>query len=120
MSGIQVHHAKLWYAGTAQNWKLADFEVGEIRESLDDIQHFCQDRPEVKSLPMIQVPLDSLGKAIAQGSLPQFKTAYTYLTATCNSCHQVTKHEFNVIRTPSSPPFSNQDFTRLPNDTLKK
>ena len=37
MSGIQVHHEKLWFAGTAKNWRLADFEIHEIMEAVDDI-----------------------------------------------------------------------------------
>ena len=32
MSSIQVHHNKLWFAGTNNNWKLADFEITEIKE----------------------------------------------------------------------------------------
>ena len=40
MSGIQVHHEKLWFAGKAGNWQLADFETGEIRETIDDIQKY--------------------------------------------------------------------------------
>src|ERR1700746_2670892 len=43
MLAIQLHHAKLWFAGQNQNWPLADFEVHEILESLDDIRQFCQD-----------------------------------------------------------------------------
>lgn len=50
MSGIQVHHAKLYFAGKNQNWKLADFEMGEIKEAVDDIKKYCTYRPEVKSL----------------------------------------------------------------------
>jgi len=42
MTGIQVHHAKLWFAGQNQNWSLADFEIHEIGESLDDINEFCK------------------------------------------------------------------------------
>ena len=45
MSSIQVHHEKLWFAGINQNWKLADFEINEIKESLDDISQYCTDRP---------------------------------------------------------------------------
>jgi len=114
MSGIQVHHEKLWFAGIAQNWKLANFEVGEIRESLDDIQRYCIDRPEVNSVPMILPAMDSVGKAVEQESLPRFKGAFILLTNTCNNCHQATKHEFNVIRIPEIPPFSNQVFTKQP------
>lgn len=39
MSGIQVHHAKLWFAGEAGNWGLSDFETKEIRETIDDIRN---------------------------------------------------------------------------------
>ena len=110
MSGIQVHHEKLWFAGTAQNWKLADFEIGEIRETLDDIQRFCTDRPEIVSIPMILPPMDSIGKAVAAQDLSRFRSAFLLLTNTCNNCHRATKHEFNFIRIPTSPPFSNQEF----------
>ena len=34
MSIIQLHHAKLWFAGTNENWELASFEMDEIREQL--------------------------------------------------------------------------------------
>lgn len=114
MSGIQVHHEKLWFAGNAQNWKLANFEIDEIRESLDDIQRFCTDRPEVVSIPMILPPMDSISKAVAGQDLPRFKAAFILLTNTCNNCHRATKHEFNVIQTPTTPPFSNQVFTKQP------
>jgi hypothetical protein len=114
MSGIQVHHEKLWFAGSALNWKLANFEIGEIRETLDDIQRFCTDRPEIASIPMILPPMDSISKAVAEQDLPRFKAAFTLLTSTCNNCHRATKHEFNVIQIPTTPPFSNQIFAKQP------
>ena len=46
MSGIQVHHNKLWFAGQNQNWKLADFEINEIKESLDDIKNIAPTAPK--------------------------------------------------------------------------
>lgn len=114
MSGVQVHHEKLWFAGSAQNWKLADFEIGEIRESLDDIQRFCTDRPEIASIPMILPPMDSISKAVAEQDLLRFKAAFMLLTNTCNNCHRATKHAFNVIQIPTTPPFSNQVFAKQP------
>lgn len=110
MSGIQVHHEKLWFAGINQNWKLADFEIHEIEESLDDIKKYCTDRPESKSIDMINAPLDSVSKAIVSKNETEFKSGYLLLTNTCNSCHQATNHEFNVITIPTTPPFSNQVF----------
>jgi hypothetical protein len=114
MSGIQVHHEKLWFAGTALNWKLANFEIDEIREALDDIQRFCTDRPEIASIPMILPPMDSISKAVTQQDPSKFKSAFILLTNTCNNCHRATKHEFNVIQIPTTPPFSNQVFTKQP------
>jgi hypothetical protein len=110
MSGIQIHHAKLWFAGLNENWKLADFEIDEIKEALEAIPKYCPDRSEVQSLPMINAPTDSVKKAIDRKDLILFKQYYTLLTNTCNACHKNTNHEFNVIQIPESPPFSNQKF----------
>jgi len=110
MSSIQVHHEKLWFAGINQNWKLADFEINEIKESLEDIQTYCTDRPERKSLTMIDRPLDSISYAIQQKDEALFKKNFITLTNTCNNCHKATEHEFNVIKIPDTPPFSNQEF----------
>jgi len=112
MSGIQVHHAKLWFAGTAGNWDLADFETKEIREAIDDINQYCADRPEVVSIPMIKAPLDSIDTAIHQKNIPQFKNGFVLLTNTCNNCHRSTRHAFNVIQLPLTPPVTNQVFTK--------
>ena len=110
MSEIQVHHEKLWFAGINNNWKLADFEVNEIKESLADIRSYCTDRPETKYLGMIDLPVDSISTAIREKNLSKFKEGFTVLTNTCNSCHHEVNHGFNVIRIPVTPPFSNQDF----------
>ena len=110
MGSIQVHHEKLWFAGINQNWKLADFEIGEIKESLEDIQTYCTDRPERKSLTMIDRPLDSISYAIQQKDEALFKKSFITLTNTCNNCHRTTEHEFNVIKIPDTLPFSNQEF----------
>jgi hypothetical protein len=110
MMGIQIHHAKIWYAGKNQNWALADFEVGEIRETLVDVKQYCYDRPEVKSLPIIYPALDSLSSAIKAKDQQRFNKSFVLLTNTCNNCHTVTNHKFNVIKTPETPPFTNQEF----------
>ena len=112
MSGIQVHHEKLWFAGEAGNWKLADFEIGEMQEAVDDIEKYCTDRPEVASLPMLQPALDSVAHAVARADGTGFRNGFVYLTGTCNNCHRATKHAFNVIQLPTTVPFSNQVFEK--------
>jgi len=110
MTNIQIHHSKLWFAGINQNWKLADFEVQEIKESLEDIQTFQAEREETKTLPIIFAPLDSVQHAIDKKNLNNFKKSFDLLTNTCNTCHKAVHNEFNKIIIPDSPPFSNQKF----------
>ena len=110
MSGIQVHHSKLWFAGQNENWKLADFEVHEIMEAIEDIQKFHTERKESQMIDMIFPALDSINYAILQRNAAQFKSSYILLTNTCNNCHRATNFEFNVVKIPDTPPFSNQDF----------
>ena len=110
MSGIQTHHAKLWFAGKNSNWPLADFEIHEIEEALEDVQKFCRDRPEVKAMAMITPALDSTKNSIQQKSLPLFKNSFLLLTTTCNNCHKATDHAFNVVTIPTQLPVVNQDF----------
>jgi len=111
MMGIQVHHAKIWFAGKNGNWPLADFEVGEIKETLEDVKQYCTDRPEVKSLPIIYPALDSLAGAIKAKNPQQFEKSFIFLTKSCNDCHETTHHEFNVIKIPDVPPVTNQVYT---------
>ena len=110
MSSIQVHHNKLWFAGINQNWKLADFEIHEIMESLDDIRKFQTERKESQMVQIINPALDSVSAAIRQRNLPAFRSSYTLLTRTCNNCHQEAGFEFNRVQIPEYPPYSNQDF----------
>jgi hypothetical protein len=110
MSGIQVHHDKLWFAGTNGNWKLAQFEIDEIKEALAAIQKYCADRPETNEISMIEQPIDSVSRAIRERDEPMFRSDFQLLTNTCNACHLATDHGFNVIKIPDRPPFSNQEF----------
>jgi len=35
MMATQSHHAKLWLAGNARNWDLADYQIDELKEGLE-------------------------------------------------------------------------------------
>lgn len=112
MSNIQIHHAKLWFAGINQNWELADFEIHEIKESFENLQKYQSEREEAKAIPIIYPPLDSVQSAVEKKSLSNFKSSFTTLTNTCNSCHEAVKFQFNKVKIPDSPPFSNQAFNK--------
>jgi hypothetical protein len=110
MLAIQAHHSKLWFAGKNNNWKLADFEVHEIMELIEDIQKFQSERPEAEKIVMIQPAIDSVNKAIVQKDRHLFISSFILLTNTCNNCHHAVNFEFNVVKVPDTSPFSNQDF----------
>ncbi len=110
MSSIQVHHNKLWFAGQNENWELADFEIHEIMEAIDDIQKYQAERKESEMVKMILPVLDSLNTSIERENPILFKSNFVLLTNTCNNCHRAVNFGFNVVKIPDRPPFSNQDF----------
>jgi hypothetical protein len=110
MLGIQEHHAKLWFAAINKNWALADFEVHEIGETLGDIKQYCKDRPEVKSIGIIDPAISSINSAIRKKDVEAFKKGFISLTDGCNNCHKDNQHGFNVITIPANLPVVNQDF----------
>ncbi|TMI86146.1 MAG: hypothetical protein E6H08_21515 [Bacteroidetes bacterium] len=110
MSSIQVHHAKLWFAGKNKNWELADFEIHEIGETLDAIKEYQNEREESKKIDMLKPALDAVNDAIQKKDSSLFNSSYLLLTSTCNNCHKAVNFGFNVVKVPDSPPFSNQAF----------
>ena len=110
MSNIQVHHAKLWFAGKEQNWELAGFEMHEIAEAIDAIKEYQTEREESKKVDMLKPSLDAVNDAIQKKDPSLFNSSYVLLTNTCNSCHKAVNFGFNIVKVPETPPFSNQAF----------
>lgn len=110
MLGVQTHHAKLWFAGTNQNWELADFELHEIEENIEKIKNLYPDDNRTKDLSSLDPALDSLGLAIQAKKVEKFKKSFSFLTNSCNDCHQKNGVAFNVITIPDRPPVPNQKF----------
>ena len=80
MTSIQVHHSRLWFAGINNNWELAEFEVHEIEESIDDLNTYWPERTETSYLETIKQPLASVSDAIHHKNGIEFKGAYMTLT----------------------------------------
>ncbi|HBR15050.1 MAG TPA: hypothetical protein DD723_05855 [Candidatus Omnitrophica bacterium] len=112
MTTIQLHMAKLWFAGQAKNWDLAKFEVHEIEETMEVVANLNITRKDVNISSVIQSVLNSqipdLEKAIQEKSLVKFETAYEQTVITCNSCHNAVGHQFIHVIKPTSPPVTNQ------------
>ena len=111
---VQPHHMKLWMAGEAGNWPLADYEANELGESFEDVsilQGKWHDFPIAVLVQSKLTPaLATVQAAVKKQDKAGFKTAFEQLNAACNSCHRATGHAYIAIKTPSGPAFDDQDF----------
>ena len=103
----QLRHIKLWFAGRAGNWPLADYEIGELGEGFDDVNKLLGGDTVDKA---VGGPIKELQKAVEDKNSAAFTTAFDHLTAGCNSCHHTLDHGFIAIQRPTSLPYSNQNF----------
>ena len=98
MLEIQVHHNKLYFAGMAANWPLAQFEHDEIIEILKQAETIEKERSEVKLFKaMIYPQLDSIQLSIKQKNQDRFDSYFAGLTDACNNCHTNTMYNFNTV-----------------------
>lgn len=115
MSVTQFRHFKLSYAVEVENWALAQYEVGQVRDSLvtaAKLYPVYENVEQAKLIMEVSKPaLIALDKAIKEKNRTAFKAAFNDLTTACNGCHQETNLGFIVIRVPTRSPFSNQVFT---------
>jgi hypothetical protein len=114
MGVIQQHHAKLYYAGVKSNWPLADYELCEIQESLDDAVKF---NPTFKGAPvadlvpsLTKASLAQVHDAIDKKDEKKFIAAYNSLSNSCSNCHKAANHPFVQIQVPTESQFSDQKF----------
>jgi len=114
MTVTQMRHGKLWFAGNARNWRLAEYELDELEEGFDDVIKY---HPALDGLPIASLlnaftnqPVADLKDAIESKNDQRFSDAFSELTAACNSCHQAVNREYIVITTPSVSPVINQRY----------
>ena len=96
MSLQQMRHLKLWFAGQAKNWPLADYELDELKEGFDDVIKFFPVKDDMKIGDMAGstvIPvLPDVKRAIDAHDGGKFAAAFDKLTAACNACHQASNH----------------------------
>ncbi|PYS26256.1 MAG: hypothetical protein DMG11_20580 [Acidobacteria bacterium] len=116
MTLTQMRHIKLWFAGESANWPLAEYELDEINEGLEDAATYHPTHKDAE-LPIPQLidkimksPISQLKEAVDAKDQERFAKAFDGLTEACNSCHQATKFGFNVVTRPTANPYSNQQF----------
>jgi len=105
----QMRHSKLWFAGRAGNWPLAEYEIGELNVGFDDVNKLLGGDTVEKA---VGAQISALEKVVEAKDHAAFTAAFDKLTAGCNGCHHTLDYGFIVIQRPTTlHPYSNQSFT---------
>ena len=111
---IQPRHVRLWVAARSGDWSFAAYELGNLKGAFDRLGRAHPMEHEIPLQDMISSvtaqPFEDMRKAIEAKDGTAFFKAYGDLTSACNSCHEATSHGMVVIRTPTEPSISDQDF----------
>ena len=109
MAALQVRHLKLYFAGRAQNWELADFELRGLSSGLAEAAMLYSGIPAT-NVTRLAAPVQSLSDAVKSKDERKFLDAIGRLTDGCNACHQSMDRKFIAIGLPTRQPFTNQIF----------
>ncbi len=110
MGLAQSRHIKLWQAGKANYFQLVTYEAAKLSDSLYRAAMLYTNLP----VPLIKAADEALVRITAAAdkrNAADFQTAFRDLTNACNACHRAAGLDFVKIKTPTSSPFTNQDFT---------
>jgi len=79
MSAAQTRHDKLWLAGKAGNWELADYELRQLKASLVEAAMLYSGIP-VSNVTTLAAPLQSVSDAIGARDGQRFARSFGELT----------------------------------------
>lgn len=114
MLELQIRHARLWQAGEARNWMLTQFQLAELRESLNGVVELNGEHAALQParlaevLPAMMDPaLKQMQSAIDSQDGAAFDAAYDEVSKACTACHESSDHGFLVIQRPRTPMLDN-------------
>jgi hypothetical protein len=112
MTTIQLHAGKLWFAAKALNWELANYELNELKETMEAAKALNAEKNGVKISgvldSVLQTQVAQLAEAIKRKSAAEFQKLYDETLSACNGCHTEAGYKFIHIVRPSAPPVTNQ------------
>lgn len=108
MAQQQMRHIKLWFAGDASNWALADYELDQLKDGFDDVAKLLGGGLAQQH---VGGALSLLEKSIDTKDHQAFVSAFDRLSVGCNACHHTLDHAFIVIQRPALLPYSDQNFS---------
>lgn len=112
MTTIQLHAGKLWFAAKASNWELAEYELNELKETMEAAKALNAEKNGVKISgvldSVLQTQVAQLAESIKRKSPKEFQKLYDETLSACNGCHTEAGFKFIHIVRPSAPPVTNQ------------
>lgn len=108
MAQQQRRHIKLWFAGDAGNWPLADYEFDALRDGFDEVGKLVGEDIVGEHVGSAVAALE---KSIDAKDRDAFVRAFDQLSDGCNACHRTLDHAFIVIQRPALSPYSDQNFS---------
>ncbi len=109
MELTQLRHMKLWLAGKAKNWPLANYELAQLKDTFDKAAVLYLNIP-VEYIAAVETPLGDLSNAVAAKDPAKFQRGFKALQAACNACHKAADVSFISIQTPAASVFPDQNF----------
>jgi hypothetical protein len=115
MQLIQLSHFKLWLAGNLRNWPLAEYELVQMKATLQDARSLFPNVPKADTSAILQ-SAEEFRDALKSKDGTRFDRAFEKFTSECNSCHEAAGLGFIDIKVPlMSPimtsPLSDQSFS---------
>lgn len=115
MSFISRYSKKLYFAGDAENWELADIYSHEIEEISEVIIDMNKEHDGINISELMETMLlpqiERIEEAIENEDRETFLERYNVLIQTCNQCHVATNYDAVVMTVPQTNPF-NQEFRK--------
>jgi len=112
MTTIQLHAGKLWFAAEAANWELAQYELDELKETMEAAKALNAEKNGVKISnvldSVLQTQVAQLAESVKRKSSGEFQKSYDETLSACNGCHTEAGYKFIHIVRPSASPVTNQ------------
>ena len=112
MTTIQLHAGKLWFAAKALNWELANYELDELKETMEAAKGRNAEKNGVKISgvldSVLQTQVAQLADTIKRKNPAEFQKSYDETLSACNGCHTEAGYKFIHIVRPTAPPVTNQ------------
>jgi hypothetical protein len=114
MTTIQLHVGKLWFAAKASNWELAEYELDELKETMEAAKGLNAEKNGVKISgvldSVLRTQVAQLAESIEDKNPVEFQKSYDETLSACNGCHTEAGYKFIHIVRPSAPPVTNQSW----------